>query len=100
MRLLWYNHSEDNQYIGFGDGIYLCYDDDGNLVVDSEDETTPIYTYDEDEYLSVVAGNTRLLSRCSTIYPDDEVSLNLAANIYDAKSYIDNVYKYIGTELK
>ena len=81
MQLLWYNKSEDNVYIGFSDGIY-----------DAD--------YDEEEYLNTVRANTRLLQRRSNIYPEDELSLNLAADIYDIKAHGESAAKLVGTELR
>jgi hypothetical protein len=80
LKLLWYNKSEDNKYIGFSDGAY----DAG---------------YDEDEYLAAAAVNTRLLAARTELYPDDEVSLSLAADAKDIKIHCQTLYKLIGTDL-
>jgi hypothetical protein len=68
LKLLWYNRSEDNKYIGFSDGKY-----DSN--------------YDEDDYLARATLNTRLLAAKTELYPDDEVCLSLAADAKDIKIY-------------
>ena len=81
LKLLWYNKTEDNEYIGFSDGIY-----DAN--------------YDEDEYNEEIALNNRLLARRTTIYPADKLSLTLAADIYDASAHAKTAATLIGTDLR
>ena len=64
--LLWYNKDENNQYIGFSDGIY-----------DAD--------YDELDYLEKSRMDTRLLAQKGREgIPTDKQSLTLAANIEEA----------------
>lgn len=79
--LLWYNKTEDNKYIGFGDGLY---DPD----------------YSEQEYLDLVTYNQRLLAqKTNTKIPHDENCLGLAADIADMKVYITTLQSLIGKDL-
>lgn len=64
--LLWYNKDENNQYVGFSDGIY-----------DAD--------YDELDYLEKSRMDTRLLAQKGREgVPTDKQSLTLAANIEEA----------------
>lgn len=64
--LLWYNKDDNNQYIGFSDGIYAP-------------------EYDELEYLQLARMDTRLLAQKGREgVPTDKQSLTLAANIEEA----------------
>lgn len=64
--LLWYNKDDNNQYIGFSDGIYAP-------------------KYDELEYLQLARMDTRLLAQKGREgVPTDKQSLTLAANIEEA----------------
>jgi hypothetical protein len=66
--LIWYNKTEDNEYVGFSDGIY---DPD----------------YDEAEYLSKTAQDTRLLNQIEEGYPKDKDGLTVKANKVDNENY-------------
>jgi hypothetical protein len=74
-------------YVGFSDGEWIA-DDEGK------------YSNDEENYELAAAANTRLLSRKTEAYPDDEVSLGLAADIYDIKNEALKAYKLIGKDIK
>lgn len=64
--MLWYNKDDNNQYIGFSDGIYAP-------------------KYDELEYLQLARMDTRLLAQKGREgVPTDKQSLTLAANIEEA----------------
>ena len=64
--LLWYNKDENNNYLGFSDGVYAS-------------------NYDELTYLQASKMDTRLLAqRGREGIPTDRDSLNLAANIEEA----------------
>ena len=80
LQLLWYNRNENNEYLGFSDGIY-----DPN--------------YSEDRYLQNIENNTRLLQQQSELYPADEISLSLLADMYDIKNYALTAAKIIGEDL-
>jgi hypothetical protein len=80
LRLQWYNSSENNEYIGFSDGVY---DPD----------------YNEENYLSAAAANTRLLARRSEIYSDDELSLSLLADGYDIYNAANSAKQLIDKNL-
>jgi hypothetical protein len=80
LKLLWYNKSENNEYIGFSDGIW-------------DDE------YNEETYLARIQSNERLLQARSANYLEDKITLTLSANAYDLKYYIEQIYKLLGTDL-
>ena len=58
---IWYNKSEDNEYIGYSDG----------RVYQSEGDPNPRW-YDENEYLALLAEDASLLSVPSVNVPTDE----------------------------
>lgn len=81
MGLMWYNKTEDNQYIGFSDGIY--------------DQS-----YDEITYLKDSYADSRLTEHLGkTSVAPDETSLRLAANIQDAEPLMKNAYTTLTTGL-
>ena len=68
MELLWYNKTEENQYIGFNDGKFDL-------------------DYDEIEYLKLSNRDARLCAQIGRDdIPSDEPGLKLAADLKDAKS--------------
>ena len=67
LEVLWYNKTENNEYVGFRDGLY-----------------DP--TYDEIEYLKKSNFNSRLMAQVGrTDVPSDEPGLKLSADLKDAK---------------
>ena len=67
LEVLWYNKTENNEYVGFSDGLY-----------------DP--TYDEIEYLKKSNFNSRLMAQVGrTDVPSDEPGLKLSADLKDAK---------------
>jgi hypothetical protein len=83
--MLWYNKSENNEYLGFSDGIYEA------------------NGYDEEVYLSSISTDSRLLNiRDSKTYvniPHDENCLDLQADMVDIKEATNTMSDLIGTEL-
>lgn len=78
---VWYNKSEDNEYVGFSDGIYDV-------------------TYDEIQYREDSWVDNRLLAqKGKSNIPTDVTSLALAANIADSQSYMTRAYKALTTDL-
>jgi hypothetical protein len=78
---LWYNKDENNQYLGFSDGLY---DPD----------------YDEIEYIKQSSADYRLLGQKGQEgIPTDKESLTLAADISESVSYLDNISNLISKEL-
>ena len=68
MELLWYNKTDENQYIGFNDGKFDL-------------------NYDEIEYLKLSNRDARLCAQIGRDdIPNDESGLKLAADLKDAKS--------------
>ena len=68
MELLWYNKTDENQYIGFNDGKFDL-------------------DYDEIEYLKLSNRDARLCAQIGRDdIPSDESGLKLAADLKDAKS--------------
>ena len=84
---LWYNKTEENQYIGFSDGL-VSFDDNGNFV-----------HYDELEYMKEAATEQRLLDRKSTDVPKDKNGLEVAANWYDAHALLNKIESYLEKDL-
>ncbi len=86
VQLLWYNKSEDNEYLGFSDGAYV-----------------PSPGYDEDTYLAEISTDTRLLtirdSKNYTKIPHDENCLDLQADINEIIENGQAISKIIGTTL-
>ncbi len=81
MGLLWINKDENNQYVGFSDGIY-----------------DPIY--DELEYLEKTRLDNRLLMhKGKENVPQDKESLELAANIDEGAAAINKVLDLISIDL-
>lgn len=67
MELLWFNKTENNEYIGFSDGLFDL-------------------NYDEIEYLKLSNKDTRLMAQMGrSDIPNDESGLKLAADLKDAK---------------
>lgn len=67
MELLWFNKTENNEFIGFSDGLF-----------DLE--------YDEIKYLTMAHKDSRLIAQVGrTDIPSDEPGLKLAADLKDAK---------------
>ena len=78
---LWYNKNENNQYVGFSDGIY---DPD----------------YDEEFYLNESEYDYRLASYLGQEnVPHDVGSLQLAADISDAKTILKSTYDLLTKDL-
>lgn len=79
--VLWYNKNDLNEYVGFSDGIY-----------DAD--------YDEIEYLDLAREDTRLTAHIGREgVPTDKESLELAANIEEAKPLIESASKVITQDL-
>lgn len=79
--VLWYNKNDLNEYIGFSDGIY-----------DAD--------YDEIDYLDLAREDTRLTAHIGREgVPTDKESLELAANIEEAKPLIESASKVITQDL-
>ena len=79
--VLWYNKNDLNEYVGFSDGIY-----------------DP--TYDEIKYLDEAAEDTRLTAHIGRDFvPTDKQSLELAANIEEAKPLIESASKVVTQDL-
>lgn len=67
IELLWFNKTEDNEFLGFRDGLFDL-------------------AYDEIEYLKLANQDSRLLAQIGrTDVPSDEPGLKLAADLKDAK---------------
>lgn len=85
--LIWYNKTENNEYLGFSDGIVTV-------------TNNKIDIYDEIDYLSENYGDNRLLAqKGKTGIPTDQLSLTLAANIEDSKILMQVAYKKLTTDL-
>lgn len=84
---LWYNKTEENQYIGFSDGL-VSFDNNGNFV-----------HYDELEYMKEAATEQRLLDRKSTDVPKDKNGLEVAANWYEAHALLNKIESYLEKDL-
>ena len=79
--LLWYNKDENNNYLGFSDGVYAS-------------------NYDELTYLQASKMDTRLLAqRGREGIPTDRDSLNLAANIEEAVPLIHKAINVANQDL-
>lgn len=80
--LLWLNKTEDNQYIGYSDGVY---------------SDTP---YDEIAYRELAHTDSRLMAQHGKVgIADDEESLTLAADIAEAEGYMVKAYELLTTDL-
>ena len=81
IKLLWLNKNENNEYTGFSDGIY-----------------DP--SYDEIAYLDLARTESRLLAqKGKENVPQDKTSLNLAANIIEAKPAIEKAINIVNRDL-
>lgn len=79
--LVWYNKDEDNQYIGFSDGIYQP-------------------DYDELTYLEESATDTRLIEqKGKENIPPDETGLTFAANIAEAEPILQKISSMLTSDL-
>ena len=79
--LLWYNKDENNNYLGFSDGVYAS-------------------NYDELTYLQASKMDTRLLAQKGREgIPTDRDSLNLAANIEEAVPLIHKAINVANQDL-
>lgn len=82
IELLWYNKTENNEYIGFNDGLYDL-------------------DYDEIEYLKVSHQDSRLVAQVGREgVPTDKKGLTLAADIQEAKPLMVNARTALTTDLK
>ena len=71
MEMLWFNKTENDEYVGFSDGLYDL-------------------AYDEIEYLKKANQDTRLIAQTGrTDIPNDEPGLKLAADLKDAKPLME-----------
>ena len=82
----WYNKTEDDQYVGFADGLSL--------------KNQSAYDYDEIAYNKINKGNVRLIQQQGQSgIPSDEESLTLAANIAEAKPLMVQGYNAVAKTL-
>ena len=82
----WYNKTEDDQYVGFADGLSL--------------KNQSAYDYDEIAYNKINKGNVRLIQQQGQSgIPSDEESLTLAANIAEAKPLMVQGYNAVAQTL-
>ena len=82
IELLWYNKTENNEYVGFNDGLYDL-------------------DYDEIEYLKVSHQDSRLVAQVGREgVPTDKKGLTLAADIQEAKPLMANARTALTTDLK
>ena len=88
--LIWYNKTEDNQYIGFSDGVYD---------IQKDPETGKIIGYDENTYIQASAQDTRLLNQMEEGYPKDVEGLTVKANKVDNESYCKSIHAMISKDL-
>jgi hypothetical protein len=84
---LWYNKTEENQYIGFSDGI-ITYNEDGSR-----------FEYDEIEYLDKTEADTRLISQKGKNVPTDVTGLDAAASIEEAEPILKECSRLITSDL-
>ena len=87
-KLLWYNKTEDNEYVGFSDGKANDFAN-GKTYKD----------YDEIEYRKLIEKDTRLLNQKSDEYYDDELSLSIAADSFDINRFAKSSANIIQGEL-
>lgn len=85
--ILWYNKTEENQYIGFSDGR-VDVDKDGNII-----------HYDELDYLELANAEERLLNQKSNNVPSDENGLTVAANWQDANDVLTKITNFLKGDL-
>ena len=82
IELLWYNKDDNNNYIGFEDGIYAP-------------------TYDEIEYLKASHQDSRLVAQVGrTGIPSDKDGLKLAADIQEARPILIQTREKLTVDLK
>lgn len=83
----WFNKSDENEYLGFSDGVYI---DENNL---------GYYNYDEINYLETKKTDTRLLAqKGKKNIPIDENGLELAADVEEITEIINKAHKYWNTD--
>lgn len=88
MGLVWYNKTENDEYIGFSDGI---------VELDSDNQ---IIQYDEIDYLEKNYAEARLIAqKGKSGIPTDELSLTLAANIEESEPFMTQTYEALTTDL-
>lgn len=81
LEVLWYNKTENNEYVGYSDGLFDL-------------------NYDEIEYLKKSNLNSRLMSQVGrTDVPSDEPGLKLAADLKDAKPIMIKARDALTTEV-
>lgn len=85
--ILWYNKTEENQYIGFSDGR-VDIDENGNII-----------HYDELKYLEIANAEERLLNQKSNNVPSDENGLTVAANWQDANDILTEFSNFLKSDL-
>lgn len=82
IELLWYNKDDNNNYIGFKDGLYAP-------------------AYDEIEYLEKSHQDSRLVAQVGREgVPTDKMGLKLAADIQEAKPILIATRELLTTDLK
>ena len=84
---LWHNKTEDNQYVGFKDGI-VNIDNDGNII-----------PYDEIAYLEESAEDSRLTSQLGKNIPTDVTGLKISADVEESLELIAKAQKLISRDL-
>lgn len=81
LELLWYNKTENNEYVGFSDGIYDL-------------------DYDEIDYLKLAHQDSRLVAQVGREgIPTDKPGLTLAADIQEAKPIMISTREYLTKDL-
>lgn len=91
IKLLWYNKTENNEYIGFSDG---------KVDPPSYSELGKTYDhYDEIAYLEEIRENNRLIKHKDTEIYDDNLSLSLAADATDIEKIGKDLSIIIGKNL-
>lgn len=92
---LWYNKTEDSDYIGFSDGIVdFVRNADGEII-----EPKTIDHYDEWEYLALSHEDSRLVEQMGKDVPDDQNGLDVAASVEEAKTVFEKLTKTIQVNL-
>ena len=79
--LIWYNKDEDNTYVGFSDGLYAP-------------------NYDEITYLEESEVDSRLTAQMGKDIPDDEIALEISADIEDAQPIFKNLRNALTRDLR
>ena len=81
LELLWYNKTENNEYVGFSDGIYDL-------------------DYDEIDYLKLAHQDSRLVAQVGREgIPTDKPGLTLAADMQEAKPIMISTREYLTKDL-